>query len=391
MTEKKRIVYMDHAATTPVDPRVLEAMLPYFSEKFGNASSIYSLGREARQAIEEARRTVAEILHAKPEEIIFTSCGSESNNLAIRGVAFAQRHRGKGNHIITSPIEHHSVGHTVEQLEKYFGFEVTYVPVDKYGVVDPDDVGRAIRDDTILITIMYANNEVGTIEPIAEIGKIARKKGIPFHTDAVQAAGALSLNVDELNVDLMSLSGHKFYAPKGIGILYVRKGTPLLPMQTGGGHEHNRRAGTENVPYIVGIATALKLAYEEFESNNSHVRRLRDKLIRGILERIPNAYLTGHPTNRLPNNASFIFKNAEGESILLGLDFKGVCASSGSACTSGSLEPSHVLLAMGIPPEDAHGSVRLTLGRENTDEDVDYVLEVLPPIVQRLREMSPFS
>ncbi len=391
MTEKKRIVYMDHAATTPVDPRVLEAMLPYFSEKFGNASSIYSLGREARQAIEEARRTVAEILHAKPEEIIFTSCGSESNNLAIRGVAFAQRHRGKGNHIITSPIEHHAVGHTVEQLKKYFGFEVTYVPVDKYGVVDPDDVGRAIRDDTILITIMYANNEVGTIEPIAEIGKIARKKGIPFHTDAVQAAGALSLNVDELNVDLMSLSGHKFYAPKGIGILYVRKGAPLLPMQTGGGHERNRRAGTENVPYIVGIATALKLAYEEFESNNSHVRRLRDKLIRGILERIPNAYLTGHPTNRLPNNASFIFKNAEGESILLGLDFKGVCASSGSACTSGSLEPSHVLLAMGIPPEDAHGSVRLTLGRENTDEDVDYVLEVLPPIVQRLREMSPFS
>ncbi len=391
MTEKKRIVYMDHAATTPVDPRVLEAMLPYFSEKFGNASSIYSLGREARQAIEEARRTVAEILHAKPEEIIFTSCGSESDNLAIRGVAFAQRHRGRGNHIITSPIEHHAVGHTVEQLEKYFGFEVTYVPVDKYGVVDPDDVGRAIRDDTILITIMYANNEVGTIEPIAEIGKIARKKGIPFHTDAVQAAGALSLNVDELNVDLMSLSGHKFYAPKGIGILYVRKGTPLLPMQTGGGHEHNRRAGTENVPYIVGIATALKLAYEEFESNNSHVKRLRDKLIQGILERIPDAYLTGHPTNRLPNSASFIFKNAEGESILLGLDLKGVCASSGSACTSGSLEPSHVLLAMGIPPEDAHGSIRLTLGRENTDEDVDYVLEVLPPIVQRLREMSPFS
>ncbi len=391
MSEKKRIVYMDHAATTPVDPRVLEAMLPYFSEKFGNASSIYSLGREARQAIEEARRTVAEILHAKPEEIIFTSCGSESDNLAIRGVAFAQRHRGKGNHIITSPIEHHAVGHTVEQLEKYFGFEVTYVPVDKYGVVDPDDVGRAIRDDTILITIMYANNEVGTIEPIAEIGKIARQKGIPFHTDAVQAAGALSLNVDELNVDLMSLSGHKFYAPKGIGILYVRKGTPLLPMQTGGGHEHNRRAGTENVPYIVGIATALKIAYEEFESNNSHVKRLRDRLIQGILERIPDVYLTGHPTNRLPNNASFVFKNAEGESILLGLDLKGVCASSGSACTSGSLEPSHVLLAMGIPPEDAHGSIRLTLGRENTDEDVDYVLEVLPPIVQRLRSMSPFS
>lgn len=392
MAEKpNRIVYMDHAATTPVDPRVVEVMLPYFTEKFGNASSIYSLGRESRRAIEEARRTVAQILNAKPEEIIFTSCGSESDNLAIRGVAFAQKQRGKGNHIITSPIEHHAVGHTVEQLAKHFGFEVTLVPVDKHGVVDPDEVRKAIRKDTILISIMYANNEVGTVEPIAEIGKIAREYGIPFHTDAVQAAGALDLDVEKLNVDLMSLSGHKFYAPKGVGILYVRKGTPLLPMQTGGGHERNRRAGTENVPYIVGVATALKLAYEERDEANRRIRALRDKLVAGVLERIPDSYLTGHPTQRLPNNASFVIKNAEGESILLGLDAKGVCASSGSACTSGSLEPSHVLLAMGIPPEEAHGSLRLTLGKGTTEEDVDYVLEVLPPIVERLRAMSPFS
>ncbi|HIC94474.1 MAG TPA: cysteine desulfurase NifS [Anaerolineae bacterium] len=380
---------MDHAATTPVDPRVVEAMLPYFSEKYGNASSVYSLGREARKAIEDARRTVADILGCDPKEVIFTSCGSESDNLAIRGVAFAQRHRGKGNHIITSPIEHHAVSHTVEQLEKYFGFEVTCVPVDKYGMVDPDDVGRAIRDDTVLISIMYANNEVGTIEPIAEIGKIARQRGIPFHTDAVQAGGALDLNVDRLNVDLLSLSAHKFYGPKGIGVLYVRQGTPLLPMQTGGGHERNRRAGTENVPYIVGLARALEIAYHELESNNRRIRGLRDKLIEGVLARIPEAELTGHPSERLPNNASFVIRYVEGESMLLNLDMMGVCASSGSACTSASLEPSHVLLAMGIPPEVAHGSLRLTLGRENTEEDVDYVLEVLPPIVEKLRAMSP--
>ena len=389
MHKPSRTIYMDHAATTPVDPRVVEAMLPYFSKKYGNASSIHSLGREARKAIEDARRTVANILGCDPKEVIFTSCGSESDNLAIRGVAFAQRHRGKGNHIITSPIEHHAVSHTVEQLEKYFGFEVTYVPVDKYGMVDPDDVGRAIRDDTVLISIMYANNEVGTIEPIAEIGKIARAKGIPFHTDAVQAGGALDLNVDKLNVDLLSLSAHKFYGPKGIGVLYVRQGTPLLPMQTGGAHEHNLRAGTENVPYIVGLAKALEIAYDELESNNRRIRGLRDRLIKGILSRIPEVELTGHPTERLPNNASFVVKYVEGESTLLKLDLAGVCASSGSACATGLEEPSHVLLAMGFPPEVAFGSLRLTLGRDNTEEDVDYVLEVLPPIVEQLRAMSP--
>ncbi|MBC7251420.1 MAG: cysteine desulfurase NifS [Anaerolineae bacterium] len=389
MEKPAKVIYLDHAATTAVDPRVVEAMYPYWSERYGNASSIYSLGREAAKAMEDARKTVADILHCEPQEVIFTSCGSESDNLALRGVAFAQRHRGKGRHIITTAIEHHAIGHTCEQLEKYFDFEVTYLPVDQYAMVDPDDVRRAIRKDTILISVMAANNEVGTIQPIAEIGKIAREHGIPFHTDAVQAGGTLPLDVNELQVDLLSLSAHKFYGPKGVGMLYVRKGTPLLPIQTGGGHERQRRAGTENVAGIVGLATALKLAYDHAAENNSRITALREQLIQGVLERIPDAQLTGHPSQRLPNSASFVFKYIEGESILLHLDALGICASSGSACSSGSLEPSHVLLAMGIPPEIAHGSLRLTLGRENTEEDVNYVLEVLPGIVEKLRMMSP--
>jgi cysteine desulfurase len=382
-------IYLDHAATTAVDPRVVEAMLPYFNPKYGNASSIYRLGQEAGKAMDEARRTVADVLGCQPREVIFTSCGTESDNLALRGVGWARRNLGKGNHIITSPIEHHAVSHTCEQLEKHFGFEVTYLPVDKYGMVDPDDVGRAIKDNTILISIMYANNEVGTIEPIAEIGEVARQMGVPFHTDAVQAGGVLNLDVDDLNVDLLSLSAHKFYGPKGIGILYVRKGVPLLPTQTGGGHEGNRRAGTENVPYIVGLATALKIAYEDLEANNQRIAALRDRLIKGVLESMDDVELTGHPTNRLPNSASFVFRYIEGESILLNLDLAGIYASSGSACSSASLEASHVLLALGLPPEVAHGSLRLTLGRENTEEDVNYVLETLPGIVQKLRDMSP--
>ena len=387
MHKPAKSIYMDHAATTAVDSRVVEAMLPYFSEKYGNASSIYALGREAQQAIEDARRTVADILGAAPREIIFTSCGSESDNLAIRGVAFARR--AEGNHIITSSIEHHAVGHTCEQLEKEFGFKVTYLPVDKYGRVNPDDVGRAITDKTILISIMYANNEIGTIQPIAEIGKIARAKNIPFHTDAVQAGGALDLDVNKLNVDLLSLSAHKFYGPKGIGVLYQRRFTPLLPMQTGGGQERGRRAGTENIPYIVGLAAALKLAHEHRETNNARVAALRDRLIKGTQDAIPDVYLTGHPSDRLPNNASFVFKGIEGESILLNLDLMGVAASSGSACTSASLEPSHVLRALGLPVDLCHGSLRLTLGNENTEEDVDYVLSILPGIVSKLRAMSP--
>jgi len=389
MQKPARTIYMDHAATTAVDPQVVEAMLPYFNPRYGNASSIYRLGQEAAKAIDEARCTVADILACEPREVIFTSCGTESDNLALRGVGWARRNLGKGNHIITSSVEHHAVSHTCEQLEKHFGFDVTYLPVDKHGVVDPDDVGRAVKDTTILISIMYANNEVGTIEPIAEIGKIAKQMGVPFHTDAVQAGGSLNLNVNELNVDLLSLSAHKFYGPKGVGVLYMRRGVSLLPTQTGGGHEGNRRAGTENVPYIVGLATALKIAYEELEANNQRITALLDRLIRGLLDSIVEVELTGHPSNRLPNSASFVFKYIEGESMLLNLDLAGVCASSGSACTSASLEPSHVLLAMGIPHEVAHGSLRLTLGRENTKEDVDYVLGVLPGIVEKLRAMSP--
>lgn len=382
-------VYLDHAATTPVDPRVVEAMLPFWTERYGNPSSIYRLGRDAAKALNGARERIAGILRADPSEIIFTSCGTESDNLAIRGVAFAQRARGKGNHIITSSVEHHAVGHTVEQLVKKFGFEATFLPVDHYGMVDPDAVARAIRPDTVLITIMYANNEVGTIQPIAEIGRIAKEHGIPFHTDAVQAGGALPLDVHALNVDLLSLSAHKFYGPKGVGLLYVRKGTPLWPMQTGGSQERNRRAGTENVAFAVGMATALELAYAELEQTNSRVRTLRDRLIAGVLERIPDVELTGHPTLRLPNSASFVVKYVEGEAMLLNLDMKGIFASSGSACTSMSLSPSHVLTAMGFPPEIAHGSLRLTLGKGNTEEEIDYVLDVLPEIVSRLRAMSP--
>jgi cysteine desulfurase len=384
---ERRTVYLDHAATTPVDTQVVEAMLPYFTERYGNASSIHSLGREARKAIDEARAGVAGILNCNPNEVVFTSCGTESDNLAIRGVAWMNRQRG--DHIIASSIEHHAVSHTFEQLETQFGFEATYLPVDEYGRVDPRDVERAITDTTVLISIMYANNEVGAIEPIAEIADIAREREIPFHTDAVQAAGALSLDVQELNVDLLSLSGHKIYAPKGIGVLYVRQGADLLPIQTGGGHERNLRAGTENVPYIVGLATALQLAEERREEESRRLAALRDRLIEGVLSSIPHCRLMGHPSERLPNNASFVFEYVEGEGILLSLDMQGIAASSGSACASGSTEPSHVLLAMGVAADVAHGSLRLTLGRENTEQDVDRVLDVLPGIVERLRAMSP--
>jgi len=383
------MIYMDHAATTPVDRRVLQVMLPYWTEYYGNPSAVYGLAREAAQALQQARGTVAAVLGCKPREIIFTSCGSESDNLALRGVAFAQRARGKGNHIITTPIEHHAVLHTAEELRDRFGFELTLLPVNHYGLVNPDDVAAAIRGDTMLISVMYANNEVGTIEPIAEIGAIARERGIPFHTDGVQAGGVLPLDVDDLKVDLLSLSAHKFYGPKGVGLLYARDGVPLWPMQTGGRHERRRRAGTENVPYIVGLATALKLACEEVEQTSHRIANLRDRLIAGVLDRIPDVHLNGHPIERLPNNANFTFKYIEGEAVLIQLDLMGVAASSGSACSTGAVEPSHVLRAMGVPPEEAFGSLRLTLGRENTEEDVDYVLKVLPPIVERLRAISP--
>jgi cysteine desulfurase len=374
-------IYLDHAATTPVDPRVLEEMLPFFSENFGNPSSLYLRGRVALEAIERARTVIAELVCARPREILFTSGGTESDNLAIRGVAMSGRKR----HIITSAIEHHAVLHTCEQLAQRFDFDVTYVGVDAFGQIDPDDVALAIRADTALISIMYANNEVGTIQPIAEIGHIAHAKGIPFHTDAVQAGGALNLDVDALDVDFVSLSGHKFYGPKGIGILYARDGLNFLPTQTGGGQELNRRASTEFTAGIVGIARALEIARTELVAQHSTVSALRDRLLDEIPLRIDGAQVSGHRTRRLPNSASFTIDRVDGETLILGLDQAGIEASTGSACTSGSTEASHVLKAMGIADERAEGSLRLTLGRENTDSDIERVLAVLPVLVDTLR------
>lgn len=376
-------IYLDHSATTPVDPRVVEQMLPYFTEKFGNASSLHRWGQVALAALDESRQTIADILGAQPKEIVFTSGGSESDNLALRGVAFALR--SKGNHIITTPIEHHAILRTAEQLEQEFGFEVTRVPVDRLGRVNPDDIARAITPRTILISVMYANNEVGTIEPLAEIAKLAKQRGVLLHTDAVQAGGYLSLDVNQLGVDLMSLGAHKFHGPKGVGVLYVRDGTPLLPMQTGGSHERNRRAGTENIPYIVGIATALKIAQDERDTTNARLLALREKLIEGILERVAGAQLTGDPKNRLPGHASFVIPGVIGDEMVLGLDLAGVAGSTGSACTAGSIEPSHVLAAMGYPADLARGALRLTLGRGNTDDDVERAVNVVADVVRKLR------
>lgn len=380
----ERTIYLDHAATTALDRRVLDAMIPYFTTEYGNASSIYTLGRHAMQAIDNAREQVAEIIHARPTEIAFVGCGSESDNLAIKGVAYASQK--KGQHLITSSIEHHAVLHTCEYLER-FGFHTTYLPVDEYGRVDPDEVGRAITDRTTLVSIMYANNEIGTIEPIAEIGRICRARKVPFHVDAVQAGGTLPIDVTELNADLLSLSAHKFYGPKGMGILYTRQGVRILPQLQGGSQERGRRAGTENVAGIVGTATALRLAQEELSTVVPRIQALRDRLIEGVLT-IPRSRLTGHPQDRLPNNASFSFEGVEGESILLSLDLLGFAASTGSACTSGSIDPSHVLTAIGLPPEWSHGSLRLTLGKENTREDVEAVIAALPGIVEKVRVLG---
>jgi cysteine desulfurase len=380
----ERTIYLDHAATTALDRRVLDVMIPYFTTEYGNASSIYTLGRHAMQAIDSSREQVAEILHCRPTEIAFVGCGSESDNLAIKGMAFAAQK--KGNHIITSPIEHHAVLHTCQYLER-FGFKTTYLPVDEYARINPDDVARAITDQTVLVSVMYANNEVGTIEPIAEIGRICRARKIPFHVDAVQAGGALPIDVAALNVDMLSLSAHKFYGPKGMGILYVRQGMRILPQLQGGSQERGRRAGTEDVAGIVGAATALRLALEEMEEVTPRIQALRDRLIDGILQ-IPASRLTGHPTERLPNNASFCFEGVEGESILLNLDLLGFAASTGSACTSGSVDPSHVLVAMGFPPEWSHGSLRLTLGKGNTEEEVETLIAALPGIIEKLRNLG---
>jgi cysteine desulfurase len=383
----ERYIYLDHAATTPVDERVVAAMLPYFTERFGNPSSIHRFGRAALEALDDAREAVSAVLGASRKEIIFTGGGSEADNLAIKGVALAQREAGKGAHIITSAIEHHAVLHAVEQLEA-FGFEATLLPVDGDGLVRPGDLRAALRSDTVLVSIMYANNEIGTIQPLAELGAICREYNVPFHTDAVQAAGAVSLNVNDLNVDLLSLAAHKFYGPKGVGALYVRRGIPLLPQINGGGQERRRRAGTENVAEIVGMAAALRLTEEHRERYAAACAPLRDRLVVGIPERIPDVSLNGHPTRRLPNNVNVAFDGVEGESVLLLLDQEGIAASSGSACTSGALEASHVLLALGVPHERAIGSVRFTLGRTTTAEEIDYVLDVLPRVIEQLRSVS---
>lgn len=379
-------IYLDNAATTPVDQRVLEAMLPYYKGAFGNPSSLYSYGQEAKRAIEEAREKVAKALCANADEIYFTSGGSESDNWALKGVAYALRE--KGNHIITTAIEHHAILHTCQYLEKQ-GFEITYLPVDKYGLVSPEDLKNAITDKTILVSVMFANNEIGTIEPIEELAEIANENGIYFHTDAVQAVGNIPIDVKKLNVDLLSLSAHKIYGPKGVGALYIKKGVKLHSLIQGGGQERNRRAGTENVAGIVGLGTAIELITKDLDSHINKLTYLRDKLIDGILEKIPYTRLNGHPTKRLPGNVNVSIEFVEGESLILSLDMEGICASSGSACTSGTLDPSHVLLAIGLPHEIAHGSLRLSIGKENTDEDIEKVLEVLPKIVDRLRMMSP--
>lgn len=381
-----KLIYFDNAATTPVRKEVLDTILPYFSEHYGNASSVYSIARESKKAIDKAREQVANALGAEPAEIFFTAGGSESDNWALKGIAGSMSSKGK--HIITSVIEHHAILHTCEYLESK-GFEVTYLPVDEYGKIRIEDLKAAIRPDTILISIMFANNEIGTIEPIAEIGKIAKEKGIYFHTDAVQAVGHVKIDVKEMNIDMLSLSGHKLGAPKGIGALYIRKGVKLKSFIHGGAQERGRRAGTENVPGIVGLGKAIEIAVNEMDEVTPKLIKMRDKLITELTSKISHTKLNGHPVDRLPGNVNLSFEFIEGESMLLFLDMNGICASSGSACTSGSLDPSHVLLSIGLPHEKAHGSLRLTLGHMNTEEEVDYIIEKLPPIVQRLRDMSP--
>jgi cysteine desulfurase len=381
-----RRIYLDYAATTPTHPEVVKAMLPYLTNVFGNPSTIYSYGQEARGAVEEARTKVAELIGARGEEITFTSGGTEADNFALKGIAYASEH--KGDHIITTSIEHHAVVESCKFLERR-GFKVTYLPVDGYGLVAPQDIKKAITNKTILISVIHANNEVGTIEPIGEIGKIAKEAGICFHTDAVQTVGHIPVNVDALGVDLLSISAHKVYGPKGVGALYIKKGTRLVPLMHGGEQEKRHRAGTENVPAIVGLGKAVELAGQEMDKETEWLTCLRDKLIKGLLERIDHIRLNGHPLKRLPNNVNVSVDFVEGESMLLNLDLEGICASTGSACSSSSLEPSHTLLALGLSPEQAHGSLRFTLGRENTEGDIECVLEVLPRVVAKLRTMSP--
>ncbi|MFH1036544.1 MAG: cysteine desulfurase NifS [Patescibacteria group bacterium] len=387
MKNQKKI-YLDYAATTPVDPRVLRIMAPYFSKKFGNTMSLYALGQEAKQALEESRETVAYLMNAEPKEIFFTGSATESNNLALKGVAFANRQ--KGNHIIISPIEHPCIMESAKWLEKQ-GFKITRMKVDRYGQVNPQDVKKAIRKETILVSIMHASNEIGTIEQIAEIGKICRGKGVYFHTDAVQSFGKIPINVKKMNVDLLSASSHKMYGPKGAACLFVRDGVKIEPILHGGGQESGLRSSTINIPAIIGFAKACRICKKEMKQESARLTKLRDKLIKGISKRISGSHLNGHPKKRLPNNVNFWFEFVEGESIIIRLDLLGVAASTGSACSSAKLEPSHVLLALGLKPQEAHGSLRLSLGRWTGENEINYLLKVLPPIIKKLREISPFK
>ncbi len=383
-----KIIYMDHASTTPVDPIVLEAMMPYFSEKYGNASTLHSLGRESREAVEDARVRVAKSIGAEPKEIIFTSGGTESDNLGLKGLAYA-REEMKG-HIITTSIEHLAILNTCRHLEE-IGFEVTYLPVNKYGEVEPDVLKDAMREDTFLVSIGFANHEIGTIQDMAKISKIVHEGGALLHTDAVQAVTKFPTNVRDIDIDLLSLSGHKIHGPKGVGALFVKSGIKLVPTQHGGGHERQMRSGTEDVPAVVGLAKALELGQQQLSTEIPRIRAMRDRLIKGILGEIDNSYLNGHPEKRLPNNAHFRFSFIEGEAIILNLDAMGIAATTGSACSSEFLKASHVLLAIGLKPEEAHGSLRLTLGKDNTDEEVDRVLEAVPEVVEKLRKISPLG
>lgn len=380
----KKVVYLDHNSTTPLHPEVLEAMLPYLKEAYGNASSIHRKGREARDAVEKAREVIASFLGTKPNTLLFTSGGTESNNFTLKGISF--KHRGKGNHIITTKIEHPCVLDTCKFMESQ-GFEVTYLPVDREGRVDPGDLKKAVTDRTILVSVMHANNEVGTLQPISELSKIAKEKGFYFHTDAVQTFGKIPVKVDALGVDLLSVSGHKLYGPKGVGILYIRKGVEITPHQHGGHHERRLRAGTENVAGIVGLGKAVLLAQQEMEKRIEHLQKLQERFYQGLLKGVDDILLNGHPTERIPGTVNLGIKGVEGESMAINLDLQGICVSTGSACTAGSLEPSHVLVAMGVPQEYARGTVRFSLGYENTEEDIDYCLEEIPKITQRLRNI----
>ncbi len=385
MTMSDDRIYLDHSATTPVDPRVVQAMAPYWNDIFGNSESSHAFGREGASALERARQSIADLVGCRLSEIVFTGSGTEADNLALRGVAWAARKAGSGNHIVTTPVEHHAVGHTVGQLRDLFGFEVSQVPVDQYGLVDPQDIQDAIRPETILVSVIMGNNEVGTVQRMAQIGRVCREQAVLFHTDAVQVPGRLAIELDKMNVDLMALSGHKFYGPKGVGLLYVRRDVTLVPVITGGDHERGRRPGTVNVAGAVGLAAALQLAEEERAEECMRLLSLRDTLIEGILTTIPDSSLTGHPTHRLPHHASFAFRDVEGESIVQALDMEGIAASSGAACAEGEVEPSFVLEAMGYAPEWSTGGLRLTLGKRNDNSDVARLLEVLPGILHRLR------